>query len=64
MGKKETEEEAKIPIDYLISYVGGNLCIFIGISVLSLIEMFEMVFLIIYIKFKRYMQEKNKKIKK
>jgi hypothetical protein len=64
MGKKETEEEAKIPIDYLISYAGGNFCLFIGISVLSLIEMFEMVFLIIYIKFKRYMQEKNKKIKK
>ena len=44
-----------MPFDILISYAGGNFCLFLGISILSLIELFEMLYFAIYIKVRKHL---------
>ena len=42
------EEHSEISIETLLAFIGGNLGLFLGISVLSLIEILEIIFYIIY----------------
>ena len=47
------EEFAKVELLDLISGIGGTIGLFIGCSVLSIAEIFELIFLLIEILFKR-----------
>ncbi|CAF0954678.1 unnamed protein product, partial [Brachionus calyciflorus] len=47
------EDSPEITIDLLIAYIGGNFGLFVGISLLSLVEFIEIIFYVIYMFIKR-----------
>ncbi len=49
------EESPSTTLEGLVSDVGGNLGLFIGLSILSLIEIIELVAVILFISFKHFM---------
>jgi len=57
----DIEEEPKMPLDILISNTGGNFGLFLGISILSLVEFVEILFQVLYITLKKYKNNKRKK---
>jgi len=60
-----TDEEPRLSFENFIALVGGYLGLFLGMSLLSLIEIFEIIFLIVYhYILKKYKKYKLKKIEK
>lgn len=51
-------ETPSMTVDTLIATFGGNLGLFLGVTVLSLVETFEIIFNIIYLKVKKIMKIK------
>lgn len=49
-----------MPLDILISNTGGNFGLFLGISILSLVEFVEILFQVLYITLKKYTSNKRK----
>ena len=56
-----TTQDAKIAIVDLIANIGGILGLFLGMSFLSFVEFFEILFQIIIISYKKRTQVKSKK---
>ena len=54
-----SKEKAKITLDDLIGSIGGHLHLFIGMSLLSFIELIELVYIVMVVKFSSR-QEKTK----
>lgn len=54
-------QSPSITVEQLIAFIGGNFGLFIGISLLSLVEVIEIIFNLIFFLIKRAKLRKNEK---
>lgn len=55
----EIEDEPKVPFEALFAQIGSYLALFLGVSFLSIVEVLEIVFLVIYHSVIRYFKKRN-----
>ncbi len=59
MGYMVVQESAAVTVDVLIAQFGGNVGLFLGMTFMSLIEIVEVVFYMIYFNIKKLIQKKK-----
>jgi len=64
MGYNAIQESAAVTVDVLIAQFGGNVGLFLGMTFLSLIEIFEVIFYMIYFNLKKIIEKKKEEKEK